>query len=808
MIAAVAALLGLSAIAAWRVSFDTDVLSLLPRDGRVMPAFRQYLGSFGSVDQLYVVFTAPAERGVTEYADEIDDWIARLRDAPEIVNVDAGVVDGSRNFSWLADRGLLLLDGGALDQALDRLSPRGMADALVSRRALLTLPSAQVADMVRYDPIGLTEIMGSTLRSSAPVMSAGFGQDGYISQDGRSRLIIAQPARPPYDARFSQALDARLQEITAAVRAEAAASPDEPDDVLPDLQVEFAGGHRIAIETEAVVRRESILNTIGSLALILPLLFLTFRSLWLVLVGALPAALSLLVVLGILGATGVTLSAAAAGSAAMLFGLGVDGVVLLYVAHRQAIADGAEPASIPGELAGPSSSMLLGMWTTAATFYGLTFVDFPSLQQLGLLIGHAMAICGVLTLVLVPALLPRSVGPKARRRLAMPRLAVWVASRRRLLLAGAVAATAVLGIASLNLRVNPTLDRLRSVTGAARLEERLGPMFGLPRDVFVALSEGGDLETVLQRSERLSARIGQQFPDVRIQSPTQLLPSQAVQAQRAGRVRAADLSPDGVRQTLRNAAATAGFRSEAFQPFSDRLPQLLDAGSRLTFEGYAANGLNDLVGRFVVRDGDRWLTATYLFPPESTDVAALAAAVEIEGVAGTDGAGGEQTLTGLPAVNRELARRFLPQFLKGLLIGTIIVVALVVLAFREWRLSLYAILPTVLGLIWCAGLLALAQIELDLFAIFAVVTFVGVGVDYGVHLVHRFQERGDAGRALSELAPVILVAAAITLLGYGTLLNSTYPPLRSIAIVSIVSVFTLTAASILVLPALLMGQRT
>ena len=60
--------------------------------------------------------------------------------------------------------------------------------------------------------------------------------------------------------------------------------------------------------------------------------------------------------------------------------------------------------------------MLLGMWTTAATFYGLTFVDFPSLQQLGLLIGHSMVVCGILTLVLVPALLPR-----ARRAAPAPR---------------------------------------------------------------------------------------------------------------------------------------------------------------------------------------------------------------------------------------------------------------------------------------------------------------------------------------------------------------------------------------------------
>ena len=51
--------------------------------------------------------------------------------------------------------------------------------------------------------------------------------------------------------------------------------------------------------------------------------------------------------------------------------------------------------------------MFLGMLTTAATFYGLVFVDFPTLRQLGLLIGHSMVACGILTLLLIPALLPR-----------------------------------------------------------------------------------------------------------------------------------------------------------------------------------------------------------------------------------------------------------------------------------------------------------------------------------------------------------------------------------------------------------------
>ena len=56
------------------LSFDTDVLSLLPRDGRVVPAFRSFVASFGSVDDLYVVLTAPAGHEISEYEDDVDAW--------------------------------------------------------------------------------------------------------------------------------------------------------------------------------------------------------------------------------------------------------------------------------------------------------------------------------------------------------------------------------------------------------------------------------------------------------------------------------------------------------------------------------------------------------------------------------------------------------------------------------------------------------------------------------------------------------------------------------------------------------------
>jgi predicted exporter len=339
---------------------------------------------------------------------------------------------------------------------------------------------------------------------------------------------------------------------------------------------------------------------------------------------------------------------------------------------------------------------------------------------------------------------------------------------------------------------------LRPVTDAAQLETRIVAAFGLPTNLCVILAEGTDLNALLEMNERFTQRITAELPGVGVQAPTWLLPSAATQAWVTEQIAQSGLSAPDVRRSLDRAAAENGFRPGAFEPFAARLQDLLDPSQRLTYENYVNQGLGDLIARFVVHNNGRWQLATYVFPSSDDEMSRVQTIV--------DQVDRTQTLTGLQLVNQELARVFPTEFIKGLAIGSVLVVVLVAGAFRSWRLSLVALLPTAIGLTWTGGILALVGIELDLFAAFAVVTLLGIGVDYGVHLVHRYQQRGDATKATAELAPVIFVAAAITVLGYGTLVTSSYPPLRSIGVVSVVSVVALAVASILVLPALLLSR--
>lgn len=780
-----------SAFGIRNLTFDADVLRLLPARGQAIPAFRTFLQRFGTLDDLYVVFTAPQDYTVADYEDDIASWIASLSATPEITRVDSGRIDESRDWAWLADHELLLLDDGNLREALARFAPDGMRAALAASRELLAVPSPELTAVVRDDPLGLHDLLRRQFAGAQAGMSFGVSQEGYVTADRRRRLVIARPANPPYDTDFAHALFDRLEAIK---RERATPTAGDERHERPPLLVEFAGGHRIALEAEAVVRRESIVNGAGSLALILPLLLLVFRSVRLVAIGALPAALSLLVVLGILGFGGATLSAAAAGASAMLFGLGVDGVVLLYVTHRLALKETGDVSSAVRAMSSPAASMLLGMWTTAATFLGLLVVDFPSLEQLGLLIGASMLICGVATLVLVPAAMPARMPSRPIGSISMPRFAAHLRANRRAMLIGAAIVTLVLGYCATMLRVNPTLERLRSVTAGATFLQEVTDRFGLPSDVIVILQRGGAIDALLEDNTGLVAEVRRQLPELSIEAASALLPSTRVQAARAAIIRAQMPAADTVRRDLERAAVDAGFRPQSFEPFTWRLPRLA-SGDLVTLDGYIAHGFGDVIGRLAAREKEDWLLATYAFPRTADELSALQRIVA--------GRGSGLAMTGMSLVNAELSASFVPEFLEGLAVGTALVFALLLATFRSSRLVLLALAPTAIGLVWAAGILGLAQIELDLFAVFAVMTFVGIGVDYGIHLIHRYQDLDDPVRVTAELAPVIMVAGAITLLGYGTLVTSSYPPLRSIGVVSVVSVITLVIASVLVLPAML-----
>ena len=64
-----------------RLQLDADVVNLLPANGRAITPFRSYLQQFGTLDQLFVVFTAPDGHSIADES-ETDRPLDRADCAP------------------------------------------------------------------------------------------------------------------------------------------------------------------------------------------------------------------------------------------------------------------------------------------------------------------------------------------------------------------------------------------------------------------------------------------------------------------------------------------------------------------------------------------------------------------------------------------------------------------------------------------------------------------------------------------------------------------------------------------------------
>ena len=802
------ALTAASAVPVSRIRFETDVLRLMPRDAGAVDAFETYLERFGSLDALYVYVEAPGSGVIDDYAGYIDALAEALRRVPGIARVDSGLLDRERDWAYLADRQLLLLDQSGYAQAVARLAPDQVLEQVRRTKALLSVPSPRVKALARRDPLGWFDLMGARLQGASSVMRLDpTSNDGYVSADGSARLLLVHPTAPPFDTTFARTLIDNVQRVDRETRARF--ERQWAEDGLPAPRSDVAGGHRTAIESETLMRGEAVSNTLWSLVGVLALLYLAFRSWWLVLFGAVPVLLGTLVTLALHQVAGAQLSAAATGASAMLFGLGDDGLLLLFVAYRDRLAHGLSPLDAVRELGATGSSVLLGATTTTATFLGLWLVSFPSLRQLGSVVGIGILLTALFTLTLLVAGLPGRAWLGRSRDLRWPSLGPWIRVQRRAILAATAAVTIPLAIGLIWLHVDPRIERLRPAGEGLTLESQITHRFGLAQDVYLVLSRGDDLDALLVQHERVAAALDG-VAGVTHVGPGVVLPSARQQAARRSAIARVTAERDRLADAVDAAAQAEGFVPGTFLPFMERLPRVLDPRQAITYADLQAHGLGDLVGRFVRRSDHDYLAVTYA---TAADVAAATTLRDhlgaLPGV----------VLTGLPLVNDSLAARFPRELATALAVGAAIVILLIWIEFRSVMPTALAVVPTAIGLVWGLGVLGWAGMVLDLFSVFAILMFLGIGVDYGIHLLHPTVGKGERGGkserdieganepssmddALALVGPAMVLAGATTIVGFGTLIWSSYGPLRSLGLVSVATIGAALVASLVVLPAL------
>ncbi|MCY3635723.1 MAG: MMPL family transporter [bacterium] len=179
------------------------------------------------------------------------------------------------------------------------------------------------------------------------------------------------------------------------------------------------------------------------------------------------------------------------------------------------------------------------------------------------------------------------------------------------------------------------------------------------------------------------------------------------------------------------------------------------------------------------------------------------------------GAGGDITVTGgdalIALITEELAAS---QALSvGLVIAAALAILVVYFAISRSRpaLGLITIIPIAVTLAWLLGAMWVFGISYNMGTALMVVLTIGIGVDYTIHLTHRFLEEHEEAEqvvdgirhAMTTTGGALLASALTTALGLLALLFSPLVPMQELGILAAVAILFGLIATFTVLPSLL-----
>jgi predicted RND superfamily exporter protein len=134
----------------------------------------------------------------------------------------------------------------------------------------------------------------------------------------------------------------------------------------------------------------------------------------------------------------------------------------------------------------------------------------------------------------------------------------------------------------------------------------------------------------------------------------------------------------------------------------------------------------------------------------------------------------------------------------------LIVAVLMLFHFRNVQWALLALTPLVVGILWMLLVMEIVGFRVNFYNMIVLPAILGIGNDDGVHMVHRYREEGEGSiwRVLRSTGEHVFVGNVTTAMGFGGLVLSFHPGLKSIGILAVIGFATTLLAALVFVPAL------
>jgi hopanoid biosynthesis associated RND transporter like protein HpnN len=521
-----------------------------------------------------------------------------------------------------------------------------------------------------------------------------------------------------------------------------------------------------------------------------------------------------------------------------------------YLEGRRRSEPTDEALRLTGQRVG--SSLLFCTLSTAVGFFAFIPTSYAGVAELGIISGTGIFLSLLATLTLYPAFIELGMGESeklltsrlARMQLALPTFPI---RRPRSVCAVAFLVTlaSLAALPMVQFDMNPQSVRDSRVESVQALEELLGNGEISAWTIEFLLDDREAAEAAVTRLEAL--------PEVRrVHSPDGFLPAdQAAKLALFERMRGAlAASPnDGslesgrvpglsLQQAIASYGAMLGARSArgvaSDAPLSAEIARLriaLDELARKLAVDTAALDLAALdravVGgltptlaglqhalparELTLSDLPESLTRRYLAPDGRVRVEVFSS-LDLRERGGledfADAVESVQSAAGGPVVATvELGRAIIESLRQAFITALVVIAGLLLLLWRSPKYTIITLIPLLIGSVMTAAFTYLADMPFNFANVVVLPLLLGIGVDSGIHLVHRHRMGlfGADTILRTGTAQAVFFSALTTIVSFSTLGFSNHLGIASFAQLLTVGIGFMLAANLLVLPAILEG---
>jgi predicted RND superfamily exporter protein len=164
-------------------------------------------------------------------------------------------------------------------------------------------------------------------------------------------------------------------------------------------------------------------------------------------------------------------------------------------------------------------------------------------------------------------------------------------------------------------------------------------------------------------------------------------------------------------------------------------------------------------------------------------------------------------VTGTPLGLYEFVDILQRGYIKAAIWAFLVIMILILVDFRNGCATLLTLLPLVVGMIWMVGAMTLFRIPFNPANIMVLPLLVGIGVAYGIYVVHRYREDGEATFYGKSTGRAVVLSALTAIVAFGSLIIGAHRGIRSLGLVMTIGISACLIAALALLPALLEVAR-